>query len=103
FDDYYGGAPYLDEIVFKIVPEANALAVQLQAGDVDGYNNADASQRALLERLPGVRLYRTPELRYEHVDFNCENAILADTRVRRALACATDRGAIAEHVYEGVA
>lgn len=103
WDGYHGGAPYLDEIVFKFVPEANTLALQLQAGDLDGYDQAEAAQLALLEKLPGVRLYRTPSLQYEHLDFNCEHPILSDARVRRALAVATDRDAIARHVYEGLA
>jgi peptide/nickel transport system substrate-binding protein len=103
FDGYYGDKAHLDEIVFKIVPDANALAVQLQAGEIDGYDQAEAAQIPLLEKLPGIRLYRTPSLEYEHLDFNCENPILSDVRVRRALAHATDRRALAEHVYEGLA
>jgi peptide/nickel transport system substrate-binding protein len=103
FDDYYGGAPNLDEIVFKIVPDANALAVQLQAGDLDGYEGAEGAQVPLLQRLQGVHLYRTTALQYENVAFNCENPILADVRVRQALALATDRDAIAAQVYEGLA
>lgn len=101
FESYHGGAPHLETLVFKIVPDANALVVQLQAGDLHGFDQAEASQLPLLQTLPGVRLYRTPSLQYEHIDFNCENLILSDARVRRALACATDRAAIAAHVYEG--
>jgi peptide/nickel transport system substrate-binding protein len=103
FDGYYGGAPYLDEIVFKVVPDANALALQLQAGDLQGYDQAEASQVPLLATLPGVQLYRTPALEYEQLAFNCGDPILADVRVRRALAAATDRDALAQHVYEGMA
>jgi peptide/nickel transport system substrate-binding protein len=103
FDGYYGGAPNLDEIVFVVVPDANALALQLQAGEVQGYFGADASQRGMLQKLPGVRLYATPSLLCDHLDFNCETPPLDDARVRRALALATDRDAIATHVYEGLA
>lgn len=101
FEAYHGGAPPLETLVFKFVPDANALAVQLRAGDLDGYDQAEASQLPLLQSLPGVKLYRTPSLTYEHVDFNCERPILADARLRRALACATDRAALAAQVYEG--
>jgi peptide/nickel transport system substrate-binding protein len=102
-DDYYGGRPPLDALVFRIIPDANALALQLQAGSIDGIDGAEPAQRTLIESLPGTRLYRTASLSYEHIDFNCEHPVLADARVRRALAAATDRGAIATHVYEGLA
>jgi peptide/nickel transport system substrate-binding protein len=102
-DTYHGGAPALDEIVFKIVPDANALAVQLQTGQVHGLDAAEASQLPLLETLPGVKLYRTQALQYENIAMNCARPTLADVRMRRALALATDRPAIAQHVYAGLA
>jgi peptide/nickel transport system substrate-binding protein len=102
-DAYHGGAPHLDQIVFKFVPDANALGLQLQAGDVHGLDAAEASQVAFLEKLPGVRLYRTQALQYENIAMNCERPALRDVRVRRALALATDRAAIAAHVYQGLA
>jgi peptide/nickel transport system substrate-binding protein len=102
-DDYYGGAPALETLVFQIVPDANAVALQLQAGAIDGVDGAEPAQRALLEALPDVRMYRTASLAYEHLDFNCEHPIVGDVRVRQALAAATDRDAIATHVYEGLA
>jgi len=102
-DDYWGGAPALDRIVFQIVPEANALALQLQAGAVDGVDGLDPEQLPVAQALTSVRVYRTASLAYEHLDFNCEHPILKDARVRRALAAATDRDAIARHVYAGLA
>ncbi|MFQ5599914.1 MAG: ABC transporter substrate-binding protein, partial [Candidatus Krumholzibacteriia bacterium] len=75
FDDYYRGAPQIDEIVFKFVPEASALGIQLHAGDVDGWDGADAGQLARLEKIAGVRVYRTPALSYQHVTFNCRHPI----------------------------
>jgi peptide/nickel transport system substrate-binding protein len=103
FAGYYGGDAHLDEIIFKIVPDANTLALQLQAGDLQGYDQAEAGQLSMLEKLPGVHLYRTPALEFEQLTFNCEHQTLAEVAVRQALAHATDRAAIATHVYEGLA
>jgi len=101
--DYYGGAPALETLVFQVIPDANTLALQLQSGAVDGVDGLDPAQLALVQNLPGVHVARTASLSYEHIDFNCDHPVLADARVRRALAAATDRDAIASGVYEGLA
>ena len=102
-DDYHGEGPYLDEIIVKFVPDDNALLVQLQAGEIDIYDNANTSFVPQVKRLRGVAVYPTPSLMYEHLDFNTEHAILSDKRVRQALGFATDKKLIAEKVYGGFA
>lgn len=99
--DYYGKGPYLDTIIFKFVPNENALLVQLQAGDIDMFDNANINFINQLEKIPGIRVYRTPMLMYEHLDLNTENPILSDRRVRRALSYATNKSEIAERIYNG--
>ncbi len=101
---YYKGAPGLDEIVFKIVPEASALALQAQAGDVDVVNGAECSQVAAFASQPRLRVLRTVSLSFDQLTFNCSGPVLRDGRVRQALAALTDRGALATQVYgEGCA
>ena len=34
-EDYYKGAPKIDTIVFKIVPDDNAKALQLKSGEIN--------------------------------------------------------------------
>jgi peptide/nickel transport system substrate-binding protein len=41
-------------------------------------------------------------LMYEHLDFNTQNEILSDRRVRRALSYATNKEEIAERIYNGL-
>jgi len=101
FDAYHGGAPALDAITFKFVPEAGTVLAQLQSGDLHGFDQIEPAQALVVERIAALRLHRTPSLAFEHVDFNCVHPLLSDAHVRRALAHATDRVAIAQHVYEG--
>lgn len=35
FKDYYGGSPMIKSVIFKIIPDTDARAVQLKAGDID--------------------------------------------------------------------
>lgn len=100
--DYYGAGPYLDEIVIKFVPDGNALVMQLETGEVGGIDNAPNALLGVISNVKGETLYRNPALFNEHLDLNCENPILRDVRVRRALALATDRAEISEKIYDGV-
>jgi peptide/nickel transport system substrate-binding protein len=100
--DYYGVGPYLDEIVIKFVPDGNALVLQLETGEIMGVDNAPNTLLGVLGRVPGVTVYRNPALFNEHLDLNCDNEILSDARVRKALAVAVDREELSEKIYEGV-
>ena len=100
--DYYGPGPYLDEIVIKFVPEGNALVLQLETGEIMGIDNAPNTLLGVLDRVPDVTIHRNPALFNEHLDLNCDNGILSDRRVRRALAIAVDRDELSGKIYEGV-
>jgi peptide/nickel transport system substrate-binding protein len=66
------------------------------------FDNANINFIGQLERIEGVRVYRTPMLMYEHLDLNTEHPVLADRRVRRALSYATNKREIAEKIYNGL-
>jgi peptide/nickel transport system substrate-binding protein len=100
--DYYGTGPYLDEILFKFVPNENALLVQLKTGEIDIFDNANIAFLDQFTGIPGIRVYRTPMLMYEHLDLNTEDEILSDKRVRQAIALAINKREIAERVYNGM-
>jgi peptide/nickel transport system substrate-binding protein len=100
--DYYGGGPFLDEIVIEFIPEDESLVMQLETGEIAGIDNAPNAALAAVETMPGARLYRNAALFNEHLDLNCEHPILRDRLVRRALALATDRKEISDKIYEGV-
>jgi peptide/nickel transport system substrate-binding protein len=101
-DDYYGEGPFLDQVILKFIPNENTLLVQLKTGEIDIFDNANISFIDQLLDLPGIKVYKTPMLMYEHLDLNMENEILADRRVRQALAYATNRKEIAERIYNGL-
>ncbi|NIO00867.1 MAG: hypothetical protein GTO42_01795 [Candidatus Latescibacteria bacterium] len=99
---YYGEGPYLDEIIFKFIPDENTLLVQLKTGEIDLFHRADINFYRDINRIPGIKVYRTPMLMYEHIDLNTEHPILKDKRVRQALSYATNKLQIAEKVYSGL-
>jgi peptide/nickel transport system substrate-binding protein len=91
FDDYFLGKPKISEVVFKIIPDQNTLATQLQTHEVDiGWNLAPTSYDTV-HAIGGMKTITPVIYTYDHIDFNLRRALFADVRVRRALTYAIDR------------
>ena len=99
---YFKGRPNLDGIVYKIIPDSNIMLTQLKAGDVDIVSNVGFTHLEQVKAVNGVRAVVTPNMIWEHLDFNLENALFQDVRVRRAITLALDRQAIVTGILKGV-
>jgi len=100
--DFYKGRPYLDEIVVKFIPNMNTMLVQLETGEIDGFQQAEISHLQRLKSMPGTVLHRVPKLAFEHIDFNTDHPWLSDNRVRMAIALGIDRKQIIDKLFAGV-
>ncbi|PYE82480.1 ABC transporter substrate-binding protein [Pseudoroseicyclus aestuarii] len=83
--------PYLDRIVFHIVPDSNTVMTQLRSGELDLVVKTPYNQAAQIEAMDGLELVVGPLLSWQHLDFNFRNAMLDDLAVRQAVAHAIDR------------
>jgi peptide/nickel transport system substrate-binding protein len=86
----------IDEVLIKVLPSTEALTSALLTGDVDatlpqaGLAPTEASR--LIADHPGrFAVARAPGTTWVHLDFNLDDAILGDRRVRQAIAHAVDR------------
>ncbi len=106
--DYWDkGKPYLDKIVFRVIPDPAARAVALETGDVQ-YAPFDAVPYADVERLrelPNL-VVKTQgyawQSAYVFLEFNLRNPILKDVRVRRAIDQAINKQALIDTVWYGL-
>lgn len=102
---YYAGPPaYLDEIVFKVVPEESSRLLQLEIGEVDMVSQIPHKDIARIrEKGPNVRLYELPGRRTGYLMYNLHRPLFEDPRVRRAISYAIDRRAIIDGLMYGFA
>jgi peptide/nickel transport system substrate-binding protein len=96
-----GGRPYLDRVVYRVIPEPTTLLTELLTGGIDVYTRAPVEQAERIARDPGVRLVHYPDRAWTHVVWNHRRAPFGDARVRRALTLAVDRQAVVETARAG--
>lgn len=99
---YWRGAPKLKEVDISIVPDQNTLLTQLKTGEIDLQYRAPSSQAPSLANIPGTRRYLTPFTQYSQIYLNNANPILADVRVRQALAYALDKKRLCDEALHGI-
>jgi peptide/nickel transport system substrate-binding protein len=99
---YWRGPPKLKEIDYRFIGSDNTALTLIKTHEVDFYYRAAASLALSLRNIPGTRIVLSPFTRFTDLGFNAGNPILADVRVRKALAYATNRAELIAKVTEGV-
>jgi len=100
---YFRGAPHLDKIIFRIVPNNNTAINQMQTGELTllgQTSSLSARQFKLLTKVSNITAYNTPGFNWNHVDL-VETGFLKDRVVRQALAYATPKQQIITSVLLG--
>ncbi|MDE0141547.1 MAG: ABC transporter substrate-binding protein, partial [Caldilineaceae bacterium] len=100
-EDYYGGAPKLERIIFKNFGAADTQFIALQKGELDVWNVPQDFYEQSLE-LDNVDVHLVNRNYIRVFLLNYESPVLADKRVRQALAYAIDREGICEGLYSGL-
>ncbi len=96
------GKVYLDKIVFKVIKDDNARALQLQAKAVDLIDQVSASQISSITST-GDQIFQVKGAQDMFVRFNYKVDPYQDVNVRLALAWAADRQKMATDIFKGYA
>ncbi len=100
---YFRGKPTLDAIIYKIIPDTNIMLSQLKADDVDIVSSVNPALFDKVKAINGVRAVVTPNMIWEHLDFNLDNPLFLDVRIRQAVALGLDRQAIVAGALKSMA
>jgi len=119
-DNYFLGAPYMDGMIYKIIPDPGAQLSALQSGEIS-VMGLQPAQVASVENDPNFNLFHANDDGYDYIGLNLANPgnpqpgrdedgnlveqdphpILSDLNVRKAIAHSLDYDAIIEQVYLG--
>lgn len=100
---YYRGKPNLEGIIYKIIPDQSILLSQLKAGELDIVNNINFAQLDQIKAIDAINVVMTPSMMWEHLDFNLDNPLFQDVRVRQAVLFGIDRQAIINSTLKNAA
>ena len=104
-DNYWAGAPYLDQYIYKVLPDSVAVTNQLKTGEID-IGPVDPGQYDALKTTDSVVLTEFPTPTFTFYAYNLDPAkpagkLFADKAVRQALLFALNRQQIVTAVFFG--
>lgn len=104
--EYFRGAPALDAVVLRVIPDPGTQVMALEAGEVDWLFAVPAPERARLRRHPQLRFMQTTispggSNCITVLGFNLDRPWFRDVRVRHAFAHAVNRDQFVERVLFG--
>jgi peptide/nickel transport system substrate-binding protein len=100
--------PYLDEIVFQVLPDRAAAGNALEAEQVHlaAFSAVPLADLERISKVPGIKVYANgyEALTYQLiVEINHRRKELSDARVRQAIAHAIDRDFVVKTIFLGYA
>ncbi|MDQ3043349.1 MAG: ABC transporter substrate-binding protein, partial [Acidobacteriota bacterium] len=99
------GKPYLDRIVYKVMPSIATAAIAFENGEADYFLNPAPLDIERLKKIQNVIVTGKGREGFASVEtliFNLNRAPLSDIRVRQAMAHAIDRNYIVDKIAFGM-
>ncbi|NMB02442.1 MAG: peptide-binding protein [Firmicutes bacterium] len=100
-DDYYKGRPYLDRVIYRIIPDQTVMVTELRTGGIDMMTQPPPEVIASLEADPNLNIMTADTLAYTFFGFQLENPLFQDVKVRQAISYAVDMESIVEFILLG--
>ncbi len=95
------GEPYLEEVVFEFVPDANTRVLKVRSGEADVADAIPYNQVESLEASGEVTVEVAKALSWTSIFLNLKKPPLGDKKIRQALNYATPKEEILKTVYFG--
>lgn len=104
-EDYFAGRAYLDQVVYRIIPDLSTQFLELKAGNLDMMGLTP--QQYLFQTKGGdwdskYRKFKYLSFGYTYLAYNLLDPLFSDKRVRQALAHAIDKEEIIKGALLGL-
>jgi peptide/nickel transport system substrate-binding protein len=96
---YWGGKARVERLVMRTVPDSAERFRMMQAGRADVMTGIPPADLPLLDKMPGVRVLRTPGLNVAYLAMNTRRGAMRRVEVRRAVQLALDKPGIVRLAY----
>lgn len=102
-DDYWGGKPKTEKVIFKAVPEAASRVIMLETGEADVVYPVPLVEVDRLRKMKNVRVEVGDTARVMYIGMHNLKKPFNDIRVRQALNYAVDKESIVKNILKGMA
>ena len=99
---YWGGAPGLQSLIFRIIPETTARLTAIDTGEIDVTWTIPPDQLPKLKQNQSLTISPTSSYTYYFIWMNAKRPPFTDKRVRQALAYALDVDAMVKDLLGGI-
>lgn len=101
YDDYHGETALLDEVEYKVLPDANTHIAQILSGELSIFSLDDLASIDRIEAADNVSVYARETPRFFWIILNQEVEQFQDKQLRQAILHAIDRQNIIDTVLKG--
>lgn len=102
-ESYWGEAPSIERVDFRVVPEAGSRIAALQTGEATAIYPMPTDQVATVRAAGDINMISIPSTTMRYVTLNTNYEPLSDVRVRQALNYAFDQDEYVNVMYSGAA
>lgn len=106
FKEYFGQAPYLDQIEFRYYPDHQSALIAYQEGEVQGVSGFNDETLPLALKIPELNMYtgRLPMLTLVYLNLDAPRLpFFQDASIRRALLRGLNRQAMIDRILNSQA
>ena len=103
FEDYWGGAPAIKHVTWKIIPEGSSRTMALEAGEVDLVVEVETTDLTRLQDNADITVFNEAGTSHNWMMVNDEKAPFNNADFRRAIASAIDKEAVIQVALNGTA
>ena len=101
FKDYFEGAPKVEKITFRSIPEDTSMLAALETGEVDIATGMPPVSTQTIEANDKLELISEPTTATEYICLNVEKAPFDNKDFRVALNYAIDKKSIIDSIFSG--
>ena len=99
---YEEGKPYLDEVIYKVVPDQASRIAAFRTGQAEAIGSLSPEELSqLLKTNPDTTVFDALFPTQEQLYMNMEKEPFTDIRVRKAISMAVDRQSMVDAIYGG--
>ncbi|MET3290198.1 UNVERIFIED_CONTAM: peptide/nickel transport system substrate-binding protein [Brevibacillus sp. OAP136] len=96
------GGPYLDKVVYKVIPEGTTRVTGLKTGQINMLIGLPLDLVEVVEGMDNVNIQKVDGLRNDVIAFNTQRKPFNDVKVRQAMNYALDKQKIMDQIVRGM-